>query len=196
MPHAAPGEAAECLRCETVLLRGRRDSLGHATAYAVAAASAMVLALTLPFLGLYVLGRGYSSSLFTGPIALARDGLGELAALVVFTAIAMPVLKLVILLTTLLGLRMAQPPPSLARVFAWYDAVSPWAMIEVFLLGSFVAYTRLAALATVQVGPACMPWAASCSPPPPPTPCWCPRRCGRRSTDAAWAARRSRTGAR
>ncbi len=154
VPTPAPGEAAHCLRCDSVLLRGRADSLGHATAYGVAAASLLVLALTFPFLGLSVLGRAYGSSVFTGPIALTRAGLGELGLLVLVTVVAMPVLKALILLTTLLGLRMAEPPRSLARVFAWYEAISPWAMMEVFLLGTFVAYTRLAALATVQVGPA------------------------------------------
>ncbi|MGI4941014.1 MAG: paraquat-inducible protein A [Janthinobacterium lividum] len=154
LPHARPGEAAQCLRCATVLLRGRTDSLGHATAYAVAAGSLLALALGMPFMGLYVLGRSFSSSLFTGPIALTEHGLGELGLLVLLTSVIMPVLKIGILLTTLLGLRMAQPPAFLGRVFAWYDAISPWAMIEVFLLGSFVAYTRLAALATVQLGPA------------------------------------------
>ena len=154
LPHPAPGEAAECLRCETVLLRGRVDSLGHATAYAVAAGSLLVLVLTTPFIGLYVLGRSFSSSLFTGPIALTEHGLGELGLLVLVTSVVMPVIKAAILLVTLLGLRMAQPPASLARVFAWYEAISPWAMLEVFLLGSFVAYTRLEAMATVVLGPA------------------------------------------
>ena len=154
VPHVQPGEAAACLRCETVLLRGRTDSLGHATAYAVTAGSLLVLALTLPFIGLYVLGRTFSSTLFTGPIALTQHGLGELGLLVLLTSVVMPVLKVGILLTTLLGLRMTEPPASLARVFAWYDAISPWAMMEVFLLGSFVAYTRLRALATVELGPA------------------------------------------
>jgi len=41
---------------------------------------------------------------------------------------------------------------SLFTVFRWIEWVSPWSMIEVFLLGVFVAYTRLVAIAHVQVG--------------------------------------------
>ena len=39
-------------------------------------------------------------------------------------------------------------------VLRWLDRLHPWAMVEVFLVGVFVAYTRLVGLATVDVGAA------------------------------------------
>jgi paraquat-inducible protein A len=66
----------------------------------------------------------------------------------------MPVIQLLLLLSVLLGLRGPHPPPSLRYAYGWVETLRPWSMIDVFLLGAFVAYTRLAAIATVEVGPA------------------------------------------
>ena len=54
----------------------------------------------------------------------------------------------------LLGLRLSRPPYVLRLLFRIYSQIGPWAMIEVFLVGFFVAYTRLVNLATVDVGAA------------------------------------------
>ena len=45
-------------------------------------------------------------------------------------------------------------PFYLAGLFRWVERLRPWAMVEVFLLGVFVAYTKLVDLAQVDVGPA------------------------------------------
>jgi paraquat-inducible protein A len=42
----------------------------------------------------------------------------------------------------------------LAWMFGWLERITPWSMLEVFLVGAGVAYTRLHAIADVQVGPA------------------------------------------
>jgi paraquat-inducible protein A len=51
------------------------------------------------------------------------------------------------------GLRLRRPPRWLPRLWRWAELLSPWAMMEVYLLGVFVAYVKLIDLATVQVGP-------------------------------------------
>jgi paraquat-inducible protein A len=55
----------------------------------------------------------------------------------------------------LLGLRLRRPPPGLPQILRWLGLVQPWAMIEVYLLGVFVAYVKLVDLATIEVGVAC-----------------------------------------
>lgn len=106
-----------------------------------------------PLLGISLLGRQVETTLPVLPLALEDFGMGELAVVVLaFTFIA-PLLKLATTAGVLIGLRMPNFRPAslaaLARVRAW---LSPWAMIEVFLLGLFVAYTRLISYATVQIG--------------------------------------------
>ncbi|HEX3991262.1 MAG TPA: paraquat-inducible protein A [Acetobacteraceae bacterium] len=42
-------------------------------------------------------------------------------------------------------------PRLLKGLFRWYGAITPWAMVDVYLLGFLVAYTRLIAIATVHL---------------------------------------------
>ncbi len=154
VPPIGPKQAAYCLRCDTPLRRGRSNPLTHSLAFAVAAALMLLLAVSLPFLGLRTLGRFYPSTMLTGPMQLSRHGLPELGLLVVLCAMVMPAIKLGLMTYVLVGLRTANPPRSLPRAFAWLDSVRPWAMVEVFMLGVFVAFSRLEAIATVTIGPA------------------------------------------
>jgi paraquat-inducible protein A len=39
-------------------------------------------------------------------------------------------------------------------VFAWVEHLRPWSMVEIFLLGLFVAYVRLSDIAHIDIGPA------------------------------------------
>ena len=154
VPPVGPKQAAHCRRCDAPLRRGRSNPLTYSLAFTLAAALMLALAVSLPFLGLRALGRFYPSTMFTGPMELSRHGLPELAVLVVLCAIVMPAIKLGLMAYVLVGLRTENPPPSLPRAFAWLDSVRPWAMVEVFMLGVFVAFSRLEAIATVTIGPA------------------------------------------
>ncbi len=106
-----------------------------------------------PLLGISLLGRQVETTLPVLPFALEDFGMGELAIVVLAFTFVAPLLKLATTACVLIGLRMPNVRPAslatLARVRAW---LSPWAMIEVFLLGLFVAYTRLISYATVQIG--------------------------------------------
>ncbi len=85
---------------------------------------------------------------------LDQRGMWEISVVVLTTLVLMPGVQLFLLLSVLLGLRTRDPPHILPRLFGFVERIRPWSMIEVFLLGSFVAYTRLQAIAEVQVGPA------------------------------------------
>ncbi len=154
VPPVKAKQAAHCLRCDTPLRRGRAHPLTYSLAFTIAAAAMLLLAVGMPFLGLRALGRSFPSTMLTGPISLSNHGLPELGLLVLLTAIVMPAVKLGLMLWVLVGLRTANPPRGLPQAFAWLDTVRPWAMVEVFMLGVFVAFSRLEAIATVTIGPA------------------------------------------
>jgi paraquat-inducible protein A len=52
----------------------------------------------------------------------------------------------------LTGLRLARPPRHIRTVFAWVEHLRPWSMVEVYMLGVFVAYAKLGALVQIEVG--------------------------------------------
>jgi paraquat-inducible protein A len=153
IPQLDQGERARCMRCDRVLRTGRRDSTNRALACAVGALVLFIMALQLPFMDVSAVGRTYQANLFTGPEMLDDRGMWEISMVVLATLIAMPAAQFMLLLTVLLGLRLPRPPSFLPRLFGWLERVRPWSMVEVFLLGVFVAYTRLQAIATVEVGP-------------------------------------------
>jgi paraquat-inducible protein A len=54
-------------------------------------------------------------------------------------------------LYVLIRLHEAAPPRHLRRVFAWVEKLRPWSMIEVFVLGVFVAYVKLGDLVRIDL---------------------------------------------
>ena len=76
----------------------------------------------------------------------------ELSVVVLFTTVAAPLLKLGCMTYVLLGLKLTQPPRHLRQVFAWVEHLRPWSMIEVYLLGVFVAYVKLADMVHIDIG--------------------------------------------
>lgn len=146
------GDVATCARCHGPLRRSQSNSASLACT--IAAAVLFVFALTSPLMELHAAGRLSSGTLFTGPSVLDRLGKAEIGDLVLLTLVIAPAIKLLILLGAFWGARANHPPKWLAWVFGWLERVGPWAMVEVFLLGLLVAYTRLQAIAEVEIGPA------------------------------------------
>jgi paraquat-inducible protein A len=110
------------------------------------------VAVTAPFLTVDIVGQVRRTTMLSLPSAMIQHGAWELGVVVLLTAIVMPACKIGVLLFVLVGLRSPNPPASLPFVFKWYRRIGPWAMVEVFLLGVFVAFTRLGSIATVDTG--------------------------------------------
>ncbi|HEX9465063.1 MAG TPA: paraquat-inducible protein A [Alphaproteobacteria bacterium] len=146
-----PGVNACCPRCGAVLWRGTRQPLPAALAWVVTGTLFYAAALSGPLLDVQVYGQMRQSSLFSGPQALIEEGWWPLAIVVAATTIAAPLAKLLALGAVLLGLKRPNPSHRLAAVFAAAERLGPWVMIDIYLLGLFVAYTRLTALALVHV---------------------------------------------
>ena len=153
VPSLEGGSVAHCGRCNGVLRRAARQSSDFPLACAALASTLFVAALIIPFMSIRAPGREASSTLFAGPEWLQERGLWPLAVLVMGVLIVMPGLKLLGLVTVLTASRQTTPPRWMGRVYRYTKLVSPWAMLEVFVLGSFIAYTRLGQLAKVAIEP-------------------------------------------
>ncbi|WP_431268064.1 paraquat-inducible protein A [Dankookia sp. P2] len=78
----------------------------------------------------------------------------ELSVVVLFTSVAAPVADVLAMIYVLVGLQLRRPWLHLRKVFAWIEWLRPWSMIEVYLLGVFVAYVKLVDLVHIELGPA------------------------------------------
>ena len=152
VPALRPGQVAECLRCDATLRRRRRDSLGVVLAFSVTGLVLFGIAAPYPLLGLRLAGQERVTTLAALPVGFESQGLWQLALVVLATTLIAPLLKLALTAGVIIGLEWEWPAPWLALMARWRAHLTPWAMIEVFLLGAFVAYTRLTALASVHVG--------------------------------------------
>ncbi len=114
----------------------------------------VVIATFSPSLAINMEGRVEHASLVTGALVLADQGMWALTSLILGMTIVAPVLKLGGLVYVLAGVRMRRVPRHLVPVLRSLGVLRPWSMIEVYLLGMFVAYVKLAGLATVTLGAA------------------------------------------
>lgn len=152
LPEVTSGGVARCARCHRVLWRHRADSLNRTLALALAAAILLLIANTVPMLGLSVAGREAFTTVIGGALAMWRDGRQEVAVLVLFTAVLAPALEIACLLAVALAARRPPAPHWLGMLLRGYEFVREWSMIEIMLLGVLVALIKIAELATVIPG--------------------------------------------
>lgn len=145
------GETARCPRCGSILARGRTDSLDRTLALMLAAVVAFAIANLYSFMTFSLEGRVQDNWLISGVIDLYRGGYHPLAALIFMASIGAPALKILMTLYVLVPLRLGRVPPGLARTFRALDALSPWGMLEVYMLGVLVAITKLSGMASITV---------------------------------------------
>jgi paraquat-inducible protein A len=99
-------------------------------------------------------GREQAATIAAGAYELYNQGYWELGILVFCLSIAFPLFCIGTGLYVVLPLRFGRMPRHVVPAFRAFEACSPWAMTEVFLLGLIVAYVKLSGLATLIVGDA------------------------------------------
>jgi paraquat-inducible protein A len=151
--HLAPvprHQVARCARCGAQL-RGH-SWLEFCLALAVTGLVLIAIANFMPFMSLELDGRVQDASLASGAVDLAKQGMWPLTVLILLLTIAIPAFKLGAMTAVLGALALPRPPRFIIPVLRWLDELHPWAMVEVYMLGLFVAYVKLAALASVSLG--------------------------------------------
>src|SRR5690349_11152224 len=152
LPAMAPGVVARCNRCGAELRRVRHDPLGRGLALNLAALVLLAVACTATLLTVSTFGMYRSATVLSGPLGFGQHNVWSLAAVVAFMTVVAPLLRLALVTYVLLGLRMPTPPCHLRDAFRIAERMRPWSMIEVYLLGVFVAFTELPSSVHVDVG--------------------------------------------
>ncbi|HEX7465502.1 MAG TPA: paraquat-inducible protein A [Usitatibacter sp.] len=143
---------AQCARCGAELFRNKPRSLEHTLAFLFAAAVFFVIGNSFPVMSLDAQGVRTTTTLFGASHALFLSGDQALAVLVFMTTILFPGLEIAAMLYLLLGLKGARLPRAFAPTFRLVEAIKPWGMISVFVLGTLVSLVKLHNIATVIPG--------------------------------------------
>ena len=152
LPDLAPGESARCPRCDEELRRRHEHSLDRPLALTIAAALLYGVANTVPMLGLTVVGREASTTVFGGAWHLWNAGWESVAVLVFFTAVFAPGLQIGLMLAILIGAHFERPPKWVGTLLRHYPTAATWSMIEVMILGVLVALIKIMDYAKVIPG--------------------------------------------
>ena len=153
MPDLDEGEVAECPRCQASLVRRCHADWQRVAALSLSACVALGMALSGPFLSLRSAGGDPSSTLAQTPwrLALERPLLGVIVAALFVAIPAVQAIGLFCISVAFLGTR---PGRVWGRVARFLDALQPWSMADVFIVGVLVSLTKIASLARVEYGAA------------------------------------------
>lgn len=154
VPPMPPAARAVCARCDAVLRHTRRDPFGTPLALGLTALLLLAMGATLPLMTVSHAGQYRTASLFTGPSLLADNGRWDLATIVLTATFAAPLARLLATTVVLLAAYRRVRSPRIRTLFAVVERLRPWSMVEVYMLGLFVAYVRLGTQVHIEVGPA------------------------------------------
>lgn len=154
VPEVAGPHVARCGRCGAMLYGARTADADLPLALALAGLVLFALANAFPLLSFEMSGRVQANTLVSGVVAFWRGGFPELAVLVFATSVLLPLASLAALVYVLLPLRFGRALRGAVVVFRFARALRPWAMVEVYMLGVFVAMVKLADVAAIVPGTA------------------------------------------
>ena len=146
------GAKALCSRCGTLLYQQIPDGRERALALNLTALLLLIIANAFPFLSLNIGGRLEENLLFSASLAFFREGMVELGILVFLTSILFPLITITGMIFVLLTQGSGHPLPGSAAVYRLVQAIAPWSLIGVFMLGVLVSIVKLLDLASVIPG--------------------------------------------
>ncbi|MGZ6076993.1 MAG: paraquat-inducible protein A [Myxococcaceae bacterium] len=142
---------ARCCRCDAVLdARAMPDSTP--LALALAGLFCGLVANAFPVIEVSLAGRMRSNLLITGPRELIAHQFPGLGILVATFSILIPLLWLGAVSYVLFHVRARTRARELGPLFRLAERLRPWAMTEVYVIGGYVAFTRLEELGRVSIG--------------------------------------------
>lgn len=152
-PALREGERAGCPRCGHVLSSRTPNGLARALAFALGAAVLLALANAFPFLSLEAKGLESVMTLPRAALELYREGYGTMAAMVLAFIAGVPALMIAVLIALVTALLRQQRRATwlvpAGRVLFW---LTPWSMVEVFVIGVIVSLVKLHHMAHVVLG--------------------------------------------
>ena len=152
LPALPPGGKARCPRCGSTLATQPGDPLDRPLALVLTAAIVFLVANTTPLMGLSAVGRHAVTTIGGGAYEMWLQGETITAVMVAFCAVIAPGSYILFMLTLLVAVRRPPAPRWIGGMLRWAEAMKPWAMLEVMLLGILVALIKIAESATVTPG--------------------------------------------
>lgn len=152
LPPLSSGEKATCPRCSHVLVKRHRYPAQRSMALALAALTALILAVSFPFISFSV--SGVSNRIELSQTATTLIGFHQpvVAIAVIMTIVVLPAVYLLGVLWLQFGLLRDHPLPFSRDIARSLSHLTPWMMADVFIIGALVSLIKIAGLADVSLG--------------------------------------------
>ncbi len=147
-----PRESSRCLRCDSVLESYSRFSAREWLAIVIATGIVFILANAFPEVTLFVQGKGQAASLIDAVRVTWESGYPEVAAMTFAAGFLLPLAHICLLFWILGALAFGRLPVFFKESLHLLDALLPWCMVPVFLMGVLVAVVKMAGLASLVPG--------------------------------------------
>jgi paraquat-inducible protein A len=155
------GTRARCRRCETILISPRKKAGVRIIAVSVAIVILIIAATVFPFLAIDAAGASNSVSILDAALAFSDGPLIVLALLTAALIVFIPLTRVMLAIYVLVPIVLDRPPArGSAKAFRLAEALRPWSMAEIFVIGCAVALIKISNLADVTFGPAFWMFAA------------------------------------
>jgi len=142
---------ALCTRCGGILYREEPHSLERVLALNLGALVLLILANVMPFMTFSLEGQAQENHVISGVILIWLGGSHALAALILFTSIAAPLIRIGASLYVTLPMVLGRVPPAAAQVTRFDAWLGPWAMLEVYMLAVIASVVKLAQMASIHL---------------------------------------------
>ncbi|ARO88402.1 paraquat-inducible protein A [Nitrosospira lacus] len=147
-------EAALCSRCGAELERDMSSYSKRALPLTLAGLIMYIIANIFPIVEMELQGIVSRTTLIGAVSTLSAEGMPLVAFLVLVTTVLFPLMQLLILVYLLVSINRTEYPPAFNLLARLAQTLRPWSMVEVFLLGTIVAFVKLTGMATVLPGAA------------------------------------------
>jgi paraquat-inducible protein A len=102
-----------------------------------------IVANAYPIVGLQIQAIRNETTLLGAVVALWKQGIYAVSALVFLTTVLVPAVVMAAMSYLLVALKLGRIPAGYAVIMRTLHTFQPWGMMEVFMLGIFVALVKL-----------------------------------------------------
>ena len=141
-----------CPRCGCVVHRTTRGQIDTALALYLTAGVLFAIANCFPIASIEAAGNRVDTTLIGATRALHAQQMSLVAFLVLATTVAIPAVEFLCAISLLMFAKFRRSPQVLAFFLRLREALRPWSMVEIFVLGALVAIVKLGNLASVVIG--------------------------------------------
>ncbi|HEX7339113.1 MAG TPA: paraquat-inducible protein A [Rhodanobacteraceae bacterium] len=146
------GQLGACPRCHATLHRRKPDSVARTWALLIAAAILYIPANVVPVMRTVSLFSASDNTILSGVVELWKVGSPDLAVIVFFASIMVPMLKFIALAWLLVSVqrrRARWPQRQRSKLYRIVEHMGYWSMLDVFVVTLLTGAVQLAPLAQV-----------------------------------------------